>query len=220
MIIRKEYKFYAAHRNETLQDKCSNIHGHRYGLRIHFEVERAGDISTLFGDFDEKIEPWLKQNYDHGMLINRNDPLFETLQQHSERTGESFRLKVIDGPSSVENLAWVMFTEITEMGFRLSCLEIQETDTSTLLYTREDWVRDNRHFAKTTSDAERGTHRRRRLNFIGAKSGGALAGHWSIRIRFGLLYCDQHAYASTKLFKQNPKELKCYGPVYFSAFSL
>ena len=156
MIIRKEYKFYAAHRNETLRDKCSNIHGHRYGLRIHFEVEREGDISTLFGDFDAKVEPWLKQNYDHGMLINRNDPLYESLQQHCERTGESFRLKVIDGPTSVENLAWIMFTEITEMGFRLSRLEIQETDTSTLMYTREDWVRDNRHFAKAVTDAESG----------------------------------------------------------------
>lgn len=156
MIIRKEYKFYAAHRNETLRDKCSNIHGHRYGLRIHFEVEREGDISTLFGDFDAKVEPWLKQNYDHGMLINRNDALYETLQQHCERTGEAFRLKVIDGPTSVENLAWVMFTEITEMGFRLSCIEVQETDTSTLMYTREDWVRDNRHFANSLTDAESG----------------------------------------------------------------
>ena len=154
MIIRKEYKFYAAHRNETLQDKCSNIHGHRYGLRIHFEVEREGDISTLFGDFDAKVEPWLKQNYDHGMLINGQDPLYQTLLDHCERTGESFRLKVIDGPTSVENLAWVMFTEITDMGFRVSCLEIQETDTSTLLYTREDWVKDNRHFATAVSDAD------------------------------------------------------------------
>lgn len=33
MIIQKDYKFYAAHRNETLKDKCSNLHGHRYGLR-------------------------------------------------------------------------------------------------------------------------------------------------------------------------------------------
>ncbi|MCR9197916.1 MAG: 6-carboxytetrahydropterin synthase [Planctomycetaceae bacterium] len=152
MIIQKEYKFYAAHRNETLSDKCSNIHGHRYGLRVHFHVERDGDISTLFGDFDAKMEPYLKENFDHGMLINRNDPLYQTLLDHTQRTGESFRLKVIDGPTSVENLAWVMFTEITAMGFRVDCIEIQETDTSTIIYTREDWVEDNRQFAASTSD--------------------------------------------------------------------
>jgi 6-pyruvoyltetrahydropterin/6-carboxytetrahydropterin synthase len=149
MIIRKEYKFYAAHRNETLQDKCSNIHGHRYGLLIHFQVERDGDISTLFGDFDEKIEPYLKENFDHGMLINRHDPLYQTLIDHCSRTGEQFRLKVFDGSTSVENLAWIMFSEITAMGFRLDRLEIQETDTSNLIYTREDWVQDNRVLSAT-----------------------------------------------------------------------
>lgn len=147
MIIQKQYKFYAAHRNETLQDKCSNLHGHRYGLRIHFEVEREGDISTLFGDFDGKIEPYLKENFDHGMLINQDDPLYQTLLDHMERTGESLRLKVFQGPTSVENLAWILFSEISAMGFRLNCLEVQETDTSTLRYTQEDWEADKRYFA-------------------------------------------------------------------------
>lgn len=147
MIIEKHYKFYAAHRNETLRDKCSNIHGHRYGLKLHFEVERDGDISTLFGDFDDKIEPWLRQQYDHGMLINRHDPLFDALQEYCRTSGEKLRFKVINGPTSVENLAWTMFSEVTEMGFRLARIEIQETDTSNFLYTREDWTADHRHFA-------------------------------------------------------------------------
>ena len=147
MIIQKDYKFYAAHRNETLADKCRNLHGHRYGIRCFFEVERKGDISTLFGDFDAKIEPWLKSQYDHGMLINVNDPLYATLVEHMERTGEEFRLKKMERPSSVENLAWMMFTEITDMGFRLDRLEVRETDTSVVIYTREDWIADNRLFA-------------------------------------------------------------------------
>ncbi len=57
MIIQKDYKFYAAHRNEELTDKCRNLHGHRYGIRCFFEVERTGSYSTLFADFDDKIEP-------------------------------------------------------------------------------------------------------------------------------------------------------------------
>jgi 6-pyruvoyltetrahydropterin/6-carboxytetrahydropterin synthase len=156
MIIQKHYKFYAAHRNETLQDKCRNLHGHRYGVRCHFEVERDGNISTLFGDFDTRIEPWLKEFYDHSMLINMHDPLYESLQQHMVRTGETLRLKVMDGPSSVENLCHLLFSEITQMGFRLALLEVQETDTSIISYTREDWISDNRHFArrKSHSDAE------------------------------------------------------------------
>jgi 6-pyruvoyltetrahydropterin/6-carboxytetrahydropterin synthase len=146
MIIQKQYRFYAAHRNEELEDKCRNLHGHRYGLTCFFEVERTGNLTTLFGDFDALVEPLLKNEYDHGMLIHRQDTLFETLQMHAERTGEEFRLKVLDFPTSVENLSYVLFTEITALGFRLNRIELRETDTSVITYTREDWVSDNRYF--------------------------------------------------------------------------
>lgn len=151
MIIQKEYKFYAAHRNEELTDKCRNLHGHRYGVRCFFEVERTASYSTLFGDFDGRIEPFLKAEYDHGMLINVHDSLYESLCDHMRRTGETLKLKTFDRPTSVENLAHQLFTEITEMGFRLSRLEIRETDTSVVEYTREDWVTDNRHSARCES---------------------------------------------------------------------
>jgi 6-pyruvoyltetrahydropterin/6-carboxytetrahydropterin synthase len=153
MVIQKSYKFYAAHRNEELEDKCRNLHGHRYGLRCFFEVERNGSISTLFGDFDAKIEPFLKTEYDHAMLINVNDPLYESLCMHMERTGEVLKLKCFDAPTSVENLAYQLFTEITDLGFRLNRLEIQETDTSVVVYTREDWLADSRRFAASPSNA-------------------------------------------------------------------
>lgn len=147
MIIQKQYKFYAAHRNEELQDKCSNLHGHRYGLTCHFEVERTGAITTLFGDFDSKIEPLLKNQYDHAMLIHARDPLYYTLLDHCRRTGENLRLNVFDGPTSVENLAFKLFGEITEFGFDLTQLEVRETDTSVLTYTRADWIADKQRAA-------------------------------------------------------------------------
>lgn len=150
MIIRKQYKFYAAHRNEELNDKCRNLHGHRYGVTCFFEVERTGALTTLFADFDDKVEPLLKTNYDHGMLIHRGDPLFDTLQQHMRRTGEDLKLNVFEGPTTVENLARKLFTEITDLGFRLQQIEIAETDSSVVQYTREDWVDDNRYFAEET----------------------------------------------------------------------
>jgi 6-pyruvoyltetrahydropterin/6-carboxytetrahydropterin synthase len=145
MIIQKEYKFYAAHRNQELADKCRNLHGHRYGVTCFFEVERTGALSTLFADFDAKIEPLLKQNYDHAMLIHNADQLYETLCWHMERTGESLRMKVFDAPTTVENLAYQLFSEITEFGFRLQRIDVRETDTSVVSYTREDWVEDSRY---------------------------------------------------------------------------
>jgi len=147
MIIQKEYKFYAAHRNQELRDKCSNLHGHRYGVTCFFEVERTGALTTLFADFDSKIEPFLKSEYDHGLMIHIEDSLYETLLDHMQRTGETLKLKRFARPTTVENLSHQLFTEITEMGFRLDRLEVRETDTSVISYTRGDWVNDNRYFA-------------------------------------------------------------------------
>lgn len=146
MIIQKEYRFYAAHRNEKLDDKCHNLHGHRYGITCFFEVERTGALTTLFQDFDDKIEPFFKREYDHSMLIHIKDPLFDTLHDHMRRTSENLKLKRFSRPTTVENLAHELFTEITEMGFRLDRLEVRETDTSVVSYTREDWVSDSRYF--------------------------------------------------------------------------
>ena len=153
MIIQKDYKFYAAHRNEELQDKCRNLHGHRYGIRCFFEVQRTGSYSTLFAEFDDKLEPFLKAEYDHGMLIHVHDPLYATLCEHMERTGERLKLKRFGMPTSVENLAFQLFTEITDLGFRLNRLEVRETDTSVVEYSHQDWLADRRRFGSANRAA-------------------------------------------------------------------
>lgn len=144
MLIEKEYKFYAAHRNETLTDKCRNLHGHRYGVKCVFRVTRQGSLTTLFADFDDLIEPLLKRDYDHGMLIHEGDPLLPYLQQYMNETGDALKLKVLDAPSSVENLAYTLFTEIIALGCDLERLEIKETDSSVVVYQRSDWEADQR----------------------------------------------------------------------------
>ena len=144
MIIKKTYKFYAARRNEQLADKCRNLHGHRYGLECFFDVERDGALSTLFGDFDAKVEPLIKDVYDHCFIVHRNDTFFQTMKYHQEQTGENLRMKILEFPSTVENIAFQLFSEITELGFRLNRIELRETDTSVIEYSREDWVSDCR----------------------------------------------------------------------------
>ena len=143
MIIQKNYRFYAAHRNQEFQDRCRNLHGHRYEITCYFEVERTGSLTTLFADFDSKMEAFLNSEYDQGMLIHYD----EALVGHMQRTGESLKFKRLSRPTTVQNMAHQLFREITEMGFRLSRIEIRETDTS-VSYTRRDWVNDNRYFCR------------------------------------------------------------------------
>lgn len=143
MQIKKEYKFYAGHRNQDLDDKCFRPHGHDYKLFVVFNVRRTGSISTLFGDFDAKIEPWLKNNMDHRFLIDKKDPLYAYFELYEEEQKKSLGIKVLPYPSSVENLCHFLFEEFTEvMGFDVERIELQETRTSTVIYDKVDYKLD------------------------------------------------------------------------------
>jgi len=81
MEVIKNYHFYAAHRNETLDDKCKNIHGHTYyvDVKLRFQTPKNNEITMLFSDVDKLIDPIIK-GFDHGMLINVFDPLYPYLK--------------------------------------------------------------------------------------------------------------------------------------------
>lgn len=154
MIIKKTFKFYAAHRNEEIGGKCANLHGHRYGIDCFFEVRRKNSISTPFADFDERVGRLISQNYDHGMLIHRGDPLYRTLKEHMKKHGEHLKLKLLEGPTSVENLAYTLFSEISAIGFSLVKIQVRETDTSVVEYSLNDWKTDRARFAYGRDTAE------------------------------------------------------------------
>ena len=112
----------------------------------------------MFADFDDKIDPFLKSEYDHGILIHVNDPLYDSLVEHTRRTGEQLKMKRFQRPTTVENLAHLLFTEITDLGFCLERIEVRETDTSVLSYMRDNWVEDNRHFAQQRAEQKLAVH--------------------------------------------------------------
>lgn len=151
MQIKKEYKFYAGHRNQDLEDKCMRPHGHHYKLFIYFNVVRSGSISTLFGDFDCKIEPLLKDQFDHRLLLDKNDPLKIYLDLYEQETGNVLGCKVLDRPSSVENVAFELFKECSRFGFNIEKIELQETVSSTLVYTKQDYANDINSFESELS---------------------------------------------------------------------
>lgn len=148
MIIKKEYKFYASHRNQELQgSKCARPHGHDYKIFLHFNVVRNGNITTLFDDFDKVLEPMFKDEFDHRMLIDASDPLLKHLRHFESESGSDLGLKVLDYATSVENLCYCIFHEIkTRFDFRLIKVEIQETRSSTVAYSLNDYLDDKDFF--------------------------------------------------------------------------
>ena len=61
-----------------------------------------------------------------------------------DETGDVLKLKVLDAPTSVENLGYTLFTEIIALGLDLERIEIKETDSSIVVYGRADWEADQR----------------------------------------------------------------------------
>lgn len=147
MKIEKKFRFYAAHRNETIQDKCNSLHGHTYHITCVFDVKRDPSnpsISQLFSAYDA-IEMHLKRRWDHALLLSSVDPIAEDLYRI---LGDTQRVVVISRPTSVENVCYELWYEITGLlqFTNLSEIRLQETETSVMIYTSADYAEDTAAF--------------------------------------------------------------------------
>jgi hypothetical protein len=130
MMIRRRYRFYAAHRNPGLADKCARLHGHRYGVEVALLLHATGHgVTTLFCDIDARLAP-IFDALDHRTLLMYNDPLVPAL-------GDS----VVQLPfaSSAENLAaWLLGQCVRAMPGCVDSLSLTETDSATVTATIDD----------------------------------------------------------------------------------
>jgi len=129
--VERKYHFYAAHRNQKLLDKCKNLHGHTYYVTITLLLAQSEETgcTMLFGDIDKKIEPVIKM-LDHGLLMDKNDPLLKYLQDY-EKDYEKLKMTVLDDVTSVENLCVFVADLIkTKAGLEIFEISIQETTSA------------------------------------------------------------------------------------------
>ncbi len=130
IVLEKRYHFYAAHRNQHLQDKCRNIHGHTYYVTTYFSFDQPDNsgITVLFSDVDRKVEPLIKA-LDHALLLDVNDPIYQVLRD------QDILIRTFDVPTSVENLCQYLYNSIRNItGLPLTRIDIQETTTSIVRY--------------------------------------------------------------------------------------
>ena len=135
--ISKKYRFYSAHRNEALNSKCRNIHGHTYiafiDLSFPAEPTQSG-VCLLFSEIDSLLEPFFA-NLDHGFLIHKHDPLLSYLQKYAEEHDDPIKLIILDFPTSVENMCKHILTEVTKFDLPIVSVRIRETLSSEVRLT-------------------------------------------------------------------------------------
>lgn len=128
-IIKKKYHFYAAHRNELLDDKCKNLHGHVYRFWVYVSAEKqANGVTILFNDIDKYVNDIISI-FDHSTIVSESDVLLK-------QSMEILKTKVAFLPyaSSAENLAYYIFTYLKQIGLPIVKIELMETESSTVIY--------------------------------------------------------------------------------------
>lgn len=130
MRVARRFRFYAAHRNPCLSDKCARLHGHRYGVEVEIEVSPGhGGIGILFAKIDEALSA-IFEALDHHTLLSHDDPF--TVFIPTEQT------VIFPFPTSAENLAaWLLARCRAKIPGCVS-LSLTETDSSTIKATIED----------------------------------------------------------------------------------
>ena len=135
MIINKKYHFYAGHRNENINDKCKNLHGHTYYVTMDFdftEFNKATGITMLFSDIDTIVDPLINK-LDHSLLIHKKDPLLKYLRMFTKEEKTSLKLSIFNKPTSAENMAEYIFNIVSEH-LPIVKITLQETTSSTVIY--------------------------------------------------------------------------------------
>lgn len=125
MTITKNFRFYAAHRNEEIGGKCAAIHGHRYGVAVTVEEPRNGSVTMLFEEIERRAKP-LIDSLDHTLLLHSGDPARDALLS----SGACCRVYEVPFPTSAENMAEHLLHELRAAGLNVIELALQETDTS------------------------------------------------------------------------------------------
>jgi len=123
------FRFCYGHRIRGHAGPCRHAHGHN-GVA---EVECAGPLDRLgmvvdFGEVRRVVSGWIDANWDHRMILRRDDPLAATLRE----AGEPVHL--LDGDPTAENLAAALFRVAREAGLPVREVRVWETPTSMARY--------------------------------------------------------------------------------------
>jgi 6-pyruvoyltetrahydropterin/6-carboxytetrahydropterin synthase len=132
--IEKKYHFHAAHRNELINDKCKNLHGHTYHVTLSFPMSDPGKngITMLFSDIDKIVEPVINK-LDHSTLMNQNDPLLQYLNDYSLSYKDELKINVFPFPTSAENIAKYIMTAVKKAGLPCCQIKLAETTSSEVI---------------------------------------------------------------------------------------
>lgn len=134
--LKTESSFDAAHFLTNYDGKCENLHGHRWRVIAWIEVEHLQeggqelDMVVDFSDFKQALRS-LTEELDHMFIVEKGSLAPETI---AALESETFRLFVVPWRTTSENFARYFFDRLSEMGFPVAKVEVDETPNNCAYY--------------------------------------------------------------------------------------
>lgn len=144
MIIRKKFRFEAAHRlPEAYSGRCRGLHGHSYTVEVFIEgdVDRGGMVVD-FGKVKRVIGKFIDR-FDHSVVLWHQDDLANDIHKLNSRWVKT------PYPPTAEMMAAHFFWFVSQVDHRLGlgvsvkAVRIQETETG---WAECDRILDNVYF--------------------------------------------------------------------------
>lgn len=125
LSITRRLEFDAGHRLLKHEGKCRNYHGHRYSVEATILTGNPLDETGMVVDFavvKEKLGGWLDTFWDHGMLLQKGDPLLAFCES------EALKYFELDRPPTAEVLAEELWRQ-TSLLFNTGDVHIRVYET-------------------------------------------------------------------------------------------
>lgn len=106
LTVTVRHHFSAGHRIPGLPGpggKCSNLHGHTFGVAWTFQVPDATAQDVEFASIKATLRQWVNAHLDHGYIIDRHDTQIVNFLR-----ANNFKHHLIDGPPTTEAIATVI----------------------------------------------------------------------------------------------------------------
>ena len=130
--------FSCAFRQWSANSHCKNLHGYSLGFKIVLESPTL-DINNWVYDFGNFsfLDEWLTKNFDHTLLIAKDDPEFDLLMSLDARAAKIIVLEKVSCESFAEMTYKFIEKELASMNIKVVSVDVSEHGSNAASYLGE-----------------------------------------------------------------------------------
>jgi 6-pyruvoyltetrahydropterin/6-carboxytetrahydropterin synthase len=129
--VTKRIDFCYGHRLLDYDGVCQHPHGHNAVAEIEVRTSALDSRNMVcdFTDIKRIVKNWIDREIDHRMVLRRDDPLVQALQQLGEP------MYLLESNPTVERIARLIFEYAASQGLPVVRVKVWETPTSFAEYS-------------------------------------------------------------------------------------